>query len=186
MTDVLRNFVETAGPLQALVFVVAYVILSVLLVPGTISSVAAGALFGPAWGTLLALAGATIGAIAAFETARALGRERVRARLGRRTDAADRWVRSRGLLGVITLRLVHVPFNVLNYAFGLSTVQRRNHVLGTAIGIVPGTVAFVGLGSSIADPTSAGFLGSLAAVILLVVVSTRRARSASPPPASAT
>jgi uncharacterized membrane protein YdjX (TVP38/TMEM64 family) len=187
VTDVLRNFVETAGPLQALVFVVAYVILSVLLVPGTISSVAAGALFGPAWGTLLALAGATIGAIAAFETARALGRERVRARLGRRTDAADRWVRSRGLLGVITLRLVPVvPFNVLNYAFGLSTVQRRNHVLGTAIGIAPGTVAFVGLGSSIADPTSAGFLGSLAAVILLVIVSTRRARSASPPPASAT
>ncbi len=87
---------------------------------------------------------------------------------------------------MITLRLVHVPFNVLNYAFGLSTVQRRNHVLGTAIGIVPGTVAFVGLASSIADPTSAGFLGSLAAVILLVIVSTRHARSASPPPASAT
>ncbi len=187
VTDVLRNFVEAAGPLQALVLVVAYVILTVLLVPGTISSVAAGSLFGPAWGTLLTLAGATIGAITAFEIARALGRERVRARLGRRTDAADRWVRSRGLLGVITLRLVPVvPFNVLNYAFGLSTVQRRNHVLGTAIGIVPGTVAFVGLGSSIADPTSAGFLGSLAAVILLVIVSTRHARSASPPPASAT
>ncbi len=61
MTDVLRNFVEAAGPLQALVFVVAYVILTVLLVPGTISSVAAGSLFGPAWGTLLTLAGATIG-----------------------------------------------------------------------------------------------------------------------------
>ena len=144
VTDVLRNFVEAAGPLQALVFVVAYVILTVLLVPGTISSVVAGWLFGPAWGTLLTLAGATIGAITAFEIARALGRERVRARLGRRTDAADRWVRSRGLLGVITLRLVHVPFNVLNYAFGLSTVQRRNHVLGTAIGIVPGTVALSG------------------------------------------
>lgn len=181
----LRNFVEAAGPLQALVFVVAYVILTVLLVPGTIPSVAAGAIFGPVWGTLLTLTGATIGAVAAFETARALGRERVRARLGRRTDAADRWVRSRGLLGVITLRLVPVvPFNVLNYAFGLSTVQRRNHVIGTALGIVPGTVAFVALGSSIADPGSPGFLASLTAVIVLVVVSTRRARAADPPPAS--
>ena len=78
MTDVLRNFVEAAGPLQALVLVVAYVILTVLLVPGTISSVAAGALFGPVWGTVLTLAGATIGAVAAFEIARALVRERVR------------------------------------------------------------------------------------------------------------
>ncbi len=176
-------FVEGTGPFQAAVFVVLYVILTVALVPGTIPSLAAGALFGPVWGTLLTLTGATLGAVAAFETARALGRERLRARLGHRTDTADRWVSTRGLLGVITLRLIPVvPFNVLNYAFGLSTVKRRNHVIGTAIGIVPGTVAFVALGSSIADPGSAGFIASLAAVLLLVIVSTRRARSASPPP----
>lgn len=187
MTDALRNFVEAAGSLEAVVFVITYVILTVLLVPGTIPSVAAGALFGPVWGTALTLAGATIGAVAAFEIARALGRERVRARLGRRTDTADRWVSSRGLLGVLTLRLVPVvPFNVLNYAFGLSTVERRNHLIGTAIGIVPGTVAFVGLGSSITDPGSAGFLASLGAVIGLVLVSTYRARAASAPEASAT
>ncbi len=183
MTDSVRMFVEAAGPLQAIVFVALYVMLTVLLVPGTIPSLAAGALFGPFWGVLLTLTGATLGAVAAFEIARALGRERVRARLGRRTDAADRWVRSRGLLGVLSLRLVPViPFNVLNYAFGLSTVERRNHVIGTAIGIVPGTVAFVALGSSIADPGSPGFLASLAAVLVLVAVSTLRARSASPPP----
>jgi len=185
VTDALRMFVESTGPLEAVVFVALYVILTVFLVPGTIPSVAAGALFGPLWGTLLTLTGATIGAVAAFEVARALGRERVRARLGHRTDTADRWVTGRGLLGVITLRLIPlVPFNVLNYAFGLSTVKRRNHVIGTAIGIVPGTVAFVALGSSIADPGSAGFFASLSAVVLLVVVSTCRARSASPPPAS--
>ncbi len=92
-------------------------------------------------------------------------------------------MRSRGLLGVVTLRLVPVvPFNVLNYAFGLSTVERRNHVIGTGIGIVPGTVAFVALGSSIADPGSTGFLASLAAALLLSAVSTLRARTASPPP----
>lgn len=182
MSDELRMFVEASGPLEAVVFVVLYVILTVLLVPGTIPSLAAGALFGPLWGVLLTFIGATIGAAVAFEVARALGRERLRARLGHRTDTADRWVRSRGLLGVITLRLLPVvPFNVLNYAFGLSTVERRNHVIGTAIGILPGTVAFVALGSSIADPGSAGFLASLAAVLLLVAVSTRRARSASPP-----
>lgn len=185
VADQLRTFIEATGPAGAAVFVVAYVILTVLLVPGTIGSVAAGALFGPIWGTVLTLAGATLGAVAAFEVARALGRDGVRARLGRRADAADRWVSSRRVTGVIMLRVVPVvPFNALNYAFGLSTVSRRDHVIGTAVGIVPGTVAFVGLGSSIARPGSIGFVVSVVAVLVLVGVTTGRARRAAVAPAS--
>lgn len=69
-----------------------------------------------------------------------------------------------------------VPFNVLNYAFGLSSVGRREHAFGTAVGIVPGTIAFVALGDSIADPGSLGFLLSLTAVAALVGVSVVRGR----------
>jgi len=63
----------------------------------------------------------------------------------------DAWVQRRGVSGVIGLRLLPVvPFNALNYAFGLSSVRRREHAVGTAIGILPGSVAFVALGDSIA------------------------------------
>lgn len=185
MAQQVREIIESLGPFGGVAFVLLYVVLTVLFVPGTIPSVAAGALFGPIWGTLLTLAGAILGAAAAFEIARALGRERVRARMGQRTELADRWVHDQGLLGVIALRLIPVvPFNALNYAFGLSAVTRRDYLIGTAVGIVPGTIAFVVLGSSIADPRSPGFIGSLAAVVVLIAISTYRSRRSSPPPAA--
>ncbi len=74
-----------------------------------------------------------------------------------------------------------MPFNALNYACGLSSVRRRDHAIATAIGIVPGSVAFVALGDSIADPGSVGFMASLGAVAVLItawgVRSRRVARS---------
>lgn len=183
MADELRSWVEATGPFGAVTFVLLYAALTVLLVPGSLFSVAAGALFGAVVGTILTLLAAVLGAAVAYEIARAAGRERVRARLGPRLLGADRWIGRRGIRGVIGLRLLPVvPFNALNYAFGLSSVRRRDHALGTAIGIVPGTVAFVALGSSITDPTSPAFLGSLGAVLLLVLLSAVQLRRSPPPP----
>lgn len=184
MADQLRESIDALGPFGGPAFVLLYVVLTVLFVPGTIASVAAGALFGQLWGTVLTLMGATLGAAAAFEIARRLGRERVRAQMGRRIGAADGWVHDQGL-GVIALRPIPaVPFNALNYACGLSSAARRDYLAGTAVGIVPGTIAFVVLGSSIADPRSPGFIGSLAAVFVLIGISSYRARSSTPPPAA--
>ncbi len=172
MREHLDGFVDAAGPLGPVAFVVAYVALTVAFVPGTIPSLAAGALFGAIWGTVLTLLGATLGAALAYEVARRLGRERLHRVLGPRALAADAWVGDRGLRGVLALRLVPVvPFNALNYAFGLSSVGRRDHLVGTAVGIVPGTIAFVALGDAITDPGSTGFLLSLGAVLALVLVS---------------
>jgi len=175
--DQLRSLVEAAGPFGPAAFVAAYALLTVALVPGTIPSLAAGALFGPVWGSLLVIAGATVGAVGAFEVARRIGRQRTRRLVGKRVLRADAWVQRRGVSGVIGLRLLPVvPFNALNYAFGLSSVRRRDHAVGTAIGIVPGSVAFVALGDSIAEPGSVGFMASLGAVAVLVAASVVRSR----------
>lgn len=186
MRDDLTSVVEAAGPLGPAAFVIAYVLLTAAFVPGTIPSLAAGALFGPVWGTVLTVTGATLGAAAAFEIARRLGRDRTRRLLGRRGAAADARLGAQGLRGVIVLRLLPlVPFNALNYAFGLSAVSRRHHALGTMVGIVPGSLAFVALGDSISDPGSTGFVLSLAAVAVLIAGSSiagRRRRSAAAVP----
>lgn len=175
--DQLRSFVDSAGLLGPAAFVFAYVVLTVALVPGTIPSLTAGALFGPVWGSLLVIAGATAGAVGAFEVARRIGRQRTRRLVGERVLRADARVQRRGVSGVIGLRLLPVvPFNALNYAFGLSSVRRRDHVIGTAIGIVPGSVAFVALGDSIADSGSVGFMASLGAVAVLIAASVVRSR----------
>jgi uncharacterized membrane protein YdjX (TVP38/TMEM64 family) len=183
--DHVRSLVDAAGPFGPAAFVAAYALLTVALVPGTIPSLAAGALFGPVWGSLLVIAGATVGAVGAFEVARRIGRQRTRRLVGERVLRADAWVQRRGITGVIGLRLLPVvPFNALNYAFGLSSVRRGDHAIGTAVGIVPGSVAFVALGDSISDPGSVGFMASLGAVAVLVTASVVRSRRIARPVSS--
>lgn len=165
-----RELVESAPVAAPLVFVAVYALLTVGLVPGAIGSAAAGAIFGTAGGTCLVLAGATLGATGAFAVARLLGRDAVVGLAGRRALAADRWLRDRGLGGVLFLRLVPLfPFSAINYAAGLSGLRLRTYVVGTALGIAPGTVAYVGLGAGLDDPGSAGFLASLGLLAALTL-----------------
>lgn len=162
--------VDDAGPLAPLAFVALYAVLTVLLVPGAFVTAAAGALFGTVLGTLLAVVGATLGAIAAFFIARRLGREQVEQIAGRRIGAVDGWLRRRGLLAVLYLRLIPlVPFSALNYAAGVTAVRPRDYVLGTVVGIVPGAFAYAALGGSLSDPTSPQFVAAVALVVVLAV-----------------
>lgn len=186
MSEEIRHVVEASGALGPAAFVLVYAGLTALMVPGSLTTVAAGALFGALWGSVLTVAGATLGAIAAFSIARRFGRERVERRLGQRTARLDRWLSGRGFRAMLVLRLLPVvPFNAVNYAAGLSGIRRRDYLLATVVGIVPGTVAFVGLGSSLSDPGSPAFVGSLAVVALLVIVTSVAQRRLAPPAGTA-
>jgi uncharacterized membrane protein YdjX (TVP38/TMEM64 family) len=171
MTHELEQIVTAAGLLGPIVFVLAYALLTVFMVPGSVTSVAGGALFGPVWGTVLVLIGASLGAIAAFAIARGAGRQRVKRRLGRRLTDFDERLTGSGFVSVLAVRLVPIaPFNLSNYAFGMTGVFPRDYVTATVIGIVPGTIAFVALGDSLGDPGSVGFFASIAAVLALLIV----------------
>ena len=166
----LAGVVEQSGVAGPIVYVAMYALLTVLLFPGTLITAAGGALFGAALATPLTVVGATIGATAAFLIGRRLGRDQVEQIAGRRIGAADRWLSRRGLLAVLYLRLFPiVPFNAPNYAAGVTAVTRRDYVVGTAIGIVPGAFAYAALGGSIDDPTSPAFLGAVGLVVALAV-----------------
>ncbi|MGI8661128.1 MAG: TVP38/TMEM64 family protein [Thermoleophilaceae bacterium] len=155
----------------AVVYVVLYAALTVLLFPGVVITAAGGALFGAPLGTALTLVGATAGATAAFRLGRRLGRADVERIAGRRIGALDEWLGRRGLLAVLYVRLFPLfPFNALNYAAGVTALATRDYVLGTAIGIVPGTFAYSALGSSLDDPTSPEFLGAVGLVVVLAVI----------------
>ncbi|MBK8295406.1 MAG: TVP38/TMEM64 family protein [Solirubrobacterales bacterium] len=167
----LESWVDSAGAFAPLAFILAYVVLTMLLFPGSIATVASGALFGPVWGSVLTVIGATIGATAAYLIAQHLGRDRVHASLGPRLLRFDESLTRTGFISVLILRLLPIaPFNVSNYALGVTGIELRPYVLATAIGIVPGTVAYVALGSTIRDPTSIGFILSVAAVLVLTAI----------------
>jgi uncharacterized membrane protein YdjX (TVP38/TMEM64 family) len=123
------------------------------LVPGSLLTLAAGALFGLWRGTLIVLIAASLGATAAFLIARHVARERVAARVGRdaRFAAIDRAIGASGLRIVILLRLSPVvPFNLLNYALGISSVKLRDFLIA-CLAMLPGTLLYVYYGRVIGD-----------------------------------
>lgn len=146
--DQVQAWVAELGWLGAAAFALLYAGITLTPAPKNVLSIAAGLAFG--FGTALALvyAGALLGAAAAFGLGRWLGRDAVERYTGARIARLDDLVRRRGLAAVIGVRLIPViPFTAINYGAGLTAVRRRDYALGTAIGIIPGTAAYVALGS---------------------------------------
>jgi len=138
------------GAWGPVLFVVAYVIATVLFVPGSALTLGAGALFGVGLGSALVSVGATLGATAAFLVGRYFARDWVARKIeGNRTfSAIDRAVATGGWRIVGLTRLSPAfPFTLLNYAFGLTRVSLRDYVLASWIGMMPGTVMYVYIGS---------------------------------------
>lgn len=168
--ETIRDLVARAGWWGPALFVVAYAVLTVLLVPGSPLTIAAGVLFGPWVGTGLVVVGATAGATGAFLWGRRLGRDAVARLTGERFAKVDAWLHDRGLLAVLYVRLVPLlPFNLLNPVAGVTGIPLRDYVIGTAVGIVPGTFAFAALGGSFDDPTSPMFLAAVGLLVVLAV-----------------
>jgi uncharacterized membrane protein YdjX (TVP38/TMEM64 family) len=198
LRDTLASFLEwiqDIGPWGAVLFGAVYVPAAVLFVPGSLLTLGAGFLFGVAKGTVIVSLGSTAGAAAAFIVARRLARDWVARRLARRPilAAIERAVETESFKVVLLTRLSPAfPFNLLNYAYGLTSVPFRTYVLASWIGMLPGTIMYAYLGSaanslaallsSEAPPQSAGqqalFVLGLAATVAMTIIVTRRARHA--------
>jgi uncharacterized membrane protein YdjX (TVP38/TMEM64 family) len=184
------DWMEQLGPRGQVLFVLIYIAATVLLIPGSALGLGAGALFGVVRGSLLVSLGSTVGATCAFLPGRYLARGWVAKRIAGRASfaAIDQAVAGEGWKIVLLKRLSPVfPFTLLNYAFGLTRVSLRDYVLASWIGMMPGTVLYVYLGSlaraGVADRqrTSGEWalygVGLLATVAITVTI-TRIARSA--------
>jgi uncharacterized membrane protein YdjX (TVP38/TMEM64 family) len=149
--EAILRYLRTQHPLAArLTYIAAYAIGTVLLVPGTMISVAGALLFGPYEGTLHTWIGACLGAGLAFLVARWLGRPFVVKLFNSRLNAFDAYVEGRGFWGVLVLRLLPIfPFNLINYGTGLTSVRYRDFLFATMIGIVPGTFVYQYLFASV-------------------------------------
>ena len=131
-------------------FVLLYVAATVLFLPGWVLTLGAGAVFGLARGAVIVSIAATLGATAAFLVGRYLARDWVARRIAgnARFRAIDEAVARDGWKIVGLTRLSPVfPFNLLNYAFGLTRISLRDFALASWIGMMPGTVTYVYLGS---------------------------------------
>lgn len=145
------------GPAGPIAFMIAYAVAIVAFVPGSILTLAAGAIFGLVEGTLYVFIAATVGACAAFAVSRYVARSSIERRMAgdRRFEAIDRAVEKEGRKIVFLLRLSPIfPFSLLNYALGLTRVRFADYAVA-CIGMLPGTVLYVYYGKIAGDVASA-------------------------------
>lgn len=146
-------WVDGLGRWGPVVFIAGYALATVAFVPGSLLTLAAGAIFGLVEGTLVVLAAATLGASLAFLAARYLARGMVERRLAgnQRFAAIDRAIGVQGRKIVFLLRLSPLfPFNLLNYALGLTRVRFPDYLVAS-VGMVPGTLLYVYYGKVAGD-----------------------------------
>ncbi len=148
----LHRFREAAGIFAPLIFIATYAVGTVFAFPGALLTLSGGLLFGTLVGTALVVIGATMGATLAFLLARYAGRGTVeRFVSGRQLEKFDRMVSDSGLSAVLFTRFVPLlPFNLLNFAWGLTGVRLRDYVIGTAVGMLPGSFVYANLAGAVA------------------------------------
>ena len=170
----LRALIAGYGALAPAIYILIYALAPVLLLPGLPITIVGGILFGPFWGVVYTITGATIGASLAFLVARYVARDWVAAKLtGPKWEKLDSEVAQHGWKVVAFTRLIPAfPFNLLNYAFGLTKVSFAHYVLATFFCMLPACIAFIVFSSSLLglirgnmSPTA------LLGIVLIVAVS---------------
>lgn len=160
----LRVLVDRAGAAAPVVFVVVCALGTAVFLPKPVLATAAGLLFGVGWGSALAIAGFTAGALIAFGVARWLGRDAIKGWLGERLHTLEQVFARRGVEATLVIRLLPiVPFALANYGAGVTAVRGRDFALGTALGLVPSTVLAAVLGDALSD------LGSTRSIVALSI-----------------
>lgn len=163
----MRSRVDAAGRWGPVLFFALYAALSLIPVPKALLTAAGGVLFGLWAGAALSFSGALVGAILSFAVGRLLGRDAVDRLIRGRLARVDALLADHGLSAVLIVRLVPVvPFTAINYASGLSRIRFRHYVLGSALGMVPGSLAYAALGAYGTSPWGLAAAGSVLVLLL--------------------
>ena len=188
-----ESYVQSLGAIGPLVVVLAYILCTVLFIPGSVITIGAGTLFGLTTGLLVVVLGANLGALSAFLLARTFLRDKVAAwaAANPKFRSLDHAIGKQGFKMVLLTRLSPVfPFVLLNYFLGLTAVSIGAYALANLIGMLPATFLFVYIGSAARDAIAGQpdasvdfyqqvfkYVG-LAATVAVVVIVTRIARRA--------
>ena len=150
--EILRNalqWIDGLGAVGAIAFMIVYIVATVAFIPGSVLTLGAGVVFGVVLGSIYVFIGATIGATGAFLVGRYLARGWISQKIAgnEKFAAIDNAIGREGLKIVLLTRLSPVfPFNLLNYALGITGVSLKDYVMGS-VGMIPGTIMYVYLGS---------------------------------------
>lgn len=168
--DRVRDAVRSVGVLAPLAFVAISSLLTVAMFPGPLLSGASGLLFGTALGTPVSIVAATLGASLAFSLSRRFGARSVDELSGHRLRVVQDFIAQRGFLAVLYARILPaMPYNVVNYAAGLTRVPLLTFAAATALGCAPRAFAYTALGGNLSNLGSPAAIAAFAVLIAMAL-----------------
>ena len=175
----IQDAVSQCGSWAAAAYIGLFTLLPAFFFPVAVLALAGGLLFGLGWGSIYTFLGAILNCSVMFLLARYVGREKVAQLI--QSKLSPLWQSrlqalnsSGGFILLIVLRLIPaVPYNLINYAFGLTSMSYRTYIIGSALGIITGTLAFINIGDKALDVTSPDFwiaIGLLGGLLLITSI----------------
>lgn len=172
----LQQALQQTGGWAPVLYIGLFVLLPAFFFPVAVLALAGGLLFGLWWGSVYTFIGAVLNCAMMFLLARYVGRSQVQRLV--KQKLSPQWQRrlqmadgKEGFLLLIILRLIPaVPYNLINYTFGLTGISFSSYLLASAIGIIPGTFAFINIGDKTLEAGSPSFWIAIGLLVLLLVV----------------
>lgn len=176
----IRDYIQSFGRLAVLAYIFAYVVNTISVLPPIAPlSLAAGLAFGEVWGAVYLMTAAIIGTSATFMIARFFGRGLVKKIMAGTFKNLDEKLEKKGFMTILFFRVIPlIPYEVLNYAGGLSSIKFKDYFLATFIGLIPGVVISAFFGGSLGeiktfkDLLSAKFLIAVGLMALIIAIPT--------------
>lgn len=140
--------IEASGVWAPIVYIILYAIRPIIFFPASVLTIVSGILFGPIWGTIYTIIGSNVSASVAFGIGRYFGQGVVKTLNNKFVQKLNIKAEVNGFLTVLILRLVYVPFDMVNYGCGVSRIRYRDYAPATLIGMLGGTLTFVLIGGA--------------------------------------
>jgi uncharacterized membrane protein YdjX (TVP38/TMEM64 family) len=172
----LQVWLKQMGIFAPIIYIIVYIIGTILIIPSTPLNMSGGAIFGLFWGTIWTTIAAVSAAIISFAFTRTIGQDIAIKKLAGKWEAIDAEMRQGGLFYMFAIRLLPlIPYGIVNFTAGLTSISFRNYLIGTLLGTVPGIIPFVALGSGIQALKSGDvipFMGALTLTGILIGMAT--------------
>lgn len=169
----LQEWLKQAGILAPVVYIALYIIATVLILPSTALNLTGGAIFGLWLGTVWTSIAAITAAVISFSYSRNFARQGLVENLARNWRVMDAEVNRGGMLYIFAIRLLPIiPYGLVNFVAGLTSVSFKDYFLGTVLGTIPGILPFVLLGSSGLKALNTGDIWPLMGALVLIGILT--------------
>ncbi|NGX58786.1 MAG: TVP38/TMEM64 family inner membrane protein YdjZ [Chlamydiae bacterium] len=170
----IKKFVLNMGIWAPFVYILIYIVTSIIIFPNLLLSMAGGAIWGPYLGTVYTVIGASIGSILPFIIAKRLGRDFVMEKLkNSKIEVCDRFVSRNGFIAVLIVRLIPLfAWELVNYGSGLCGIRMRDYLLATFLGTIPASFTYNLIGSSLGQPVDKMKIILIFSIVSLIAVFT--------------